>query len=67
MPAWDTARHPGQAHSGTFIVVNGYVDDKLCAVRGCEASRLSAGTGIPTAPVSYYYQQEQAADGMMDG
>jgi hypothetical protein len=51
----DTARHPGQAHSGSFIVVNGYVDDKLGAVRGCEASRLSAGTGIPTAPVSYNY------------
>jgi hypothetical protein len=44
----DTGRDPGQAHSGTFIVVNGYVDDKLGAVRGCEASRLSAATGIPS-------------------
>ena len=30
----DTARHPGQAHSGTGVVVNGYVDDQLCAVPG---------------------------------
>jgi hypothetical protein len=28
----DTARHSGPAHSGTFIVVNGYVDDRLCVV-----------------------------------
>jgi len=30
----DTARHPGQAHSGTGVVVNENVDDKLCAVPG---------------------------------
>jgi hypothetical protein len=43
----DAARHPGQAHSGALVVVNGYVDDTLCAVPGRNASRLWGGTGVP--------------------